>query len=120
MPIIAIYLVLGLAAGALSGLMGIGGGLLLIPALIYLFKFSQLQAQGTTMALLLPPIGLLAAMVYYKNGYVDMKAALFICLGFFIGGFFGAKAAVGLSNMFLQRLFGAVMFVVSLKMIFGK
>ena len=105
MPIIAIYLVLGLAAGALSGLMGIGGGLLLIPALIYLFKFSQLQAQGTTMALLLPPIGLLAAMVYYKNGYVDMKAALFICLGFFIGGFFGAKAAVGLSNMFLQRLF---------------
>ncbi|MDD5072511.1 MAG: TSUP family transporter [Candidatus Omnitrophica bacterium] len=120
MATIAVYLVLGLAAGALSGLMGIGGGLLLIPALIYLFKFSQLQAQGTTMALLLPPIGLLAAMVYYKNGYVDMKAALFICLGFFIGGFFGAKAAVGLSNMFLQKLFGAVMFLVSLKMIFGK
>ena len=120
MAIIAIYLVLGLAAGALSGLMGIGGGLILIPVLIYIFKFTQLQAQGTTLALLLPPIGLLAAMVYYKNGYVDMKAALFICLGFFIGGFFGAKAAMGLSNLFLQRLFGAAMFLVSLKMIFGK
>ena len=120
MSIIAVYLILGLVAGALSGLMGIGGGLILIPALIYLFKFPQLQAQGTTLALLLPPIGLLAAMVYYKNGYVDIRAALFICLGFFIGGFFGAKAAVGLSNMFLQRLFGGVMFLVSLKMIFGK
>ena len=120
MAIRAIYLVLGLAAGALSGLMGIGGGLILIPVLVYIFKFSQLQAQGTTLALLLPPIGLLAAMVYYKNGYVDLKAALFICLGFFIGGFFGAKAAIGLSNLFLQRLFGAVMFLVSLKMIFGK
>ena len=120
MATITIYLVLGLAAGALSGLMGIGGGLILIPALIYFFKFSQLQAQGTTIALLLPPIGLLAAMVYYKGGYVDMKAAMFICLGFFIGGYFGAKAAVGLSNLFLQRLFGAVMFLVSLKMIFGK
>ncbi|MDD4879649.1 MAG: TSUP family transporter [Candidatus Omnitrophica bacterium] len=120
MATIAVYLVLGVAAGALSGLMGIGGGLILIPALIYLFKFSQLQAQGTTIALLLPPIGLLAAMIYYKSGYVDVKAALFICLGFFIGGFFGAKAAIGLSNLFLQRLFGAVMFLVSLKMIFGK
>ena len=115
-----LYLVLGLLAGILSGLMGIGGGLIIIPALIYMFKFSQLQAQGTTLALLLPPIGLLAAMVYFKNGYVDLKAALFICLGFFIGGLVGAETAVKLSNLFLQRFFGAVMLLVSLKMIFGK
>jgi len=120
MTYIALYLILGFAAGALSGLMGIGGGLILIPALVYIFKFSQLQAQGTTIALLLPPIGFLAALVYFKSGYVDLKAAVIICLGFFIGGFFGAKAAVGLSNLFLQRLFGTIMFLVSLKMIFGK
>lgn len=115
-----LYLILGLLAGILSGLMGIGGGLIIVPALLYIFKFTQLQAQGTTLALLLPPIGLLAAMVYFKNGYVDLKAALFICLGFFIGGLAGAETAVRLSNLFLQRLFGAVMFLVSLKMIFGK
>lgn len=117
---IILYAVLGVAAGILSGLMGIGGGLIIVPALVYIFKFSQLQAQGTTLALLLPPIGLLAAMVYFKNGYVDLKAVLFICLGFFIGGWLGAKTAVGLSNLFLQRLFGAAMFLVSLKMIFSK
>lgn len=115
-----VYIVLGIAAGMLSGLMGIGGGLILIPALVYLFKFTQLQAQGTTLALLLPPIGLLAVMVYYKSGYVDLRTAIFICLGFFVGGFWGAKAAVGLSNLFLQRLFGAAMLLVSLKMIFTK
>jgi uncharacterized membrane protein YfcA len=117
---IILYLMLGLSAGILSGLIGIGGGLIIIPALIYVFKFSQLQAQGTTLALLLPPIGLLAFLVYYRNGYVDLKAAVPICLAFFVGGLFGAKVAVGLSNIFLQRLFGTVMFLVSLKMIFTK
>jgi len=117
---VMLYIILGFAAGALSGLMGIGGGIIIIPVLVYVFKFSQLSAQGTTLALLLPPIGFLAAMVYFKGGYVDLKAALFICLGFFIGGLVGAKTALGLSNLFLQRLFGAVMFLVSLKMIFTK
>ncbi len=115
-----LYLILGVAAGALSGLMGIGGGLIIIPILVFFFKFSQLQAQGTTLALLLPPIGILAAMVYYRHGYIDLKAALFICIGFLIGGFFGAKAAVGLSNVVLQRLFGALLFIASLKMMFVK
>lgn len=117
---LAFYVILGLAAGVLSGLMGVGGGLIIIPVLVYIFKFSQLQAQGTTLALLLPPIGLLAAIVYFKNGYVDLKAAAFICLGFFIGGLWGAEGAVRLSNLFLQRLFGVVMLIVSLKMISGK
>ena len=117
---IMLYILLGLSAGILSGLMGIGGGLIIIPVLIYVFKFTQLQAQGTTLAILLPPIGLLAAIVYFNKGYVDLRAAAFICLGFFIGGLGGAEAAVGLSNLFLQRLFGVVMFLVSLKMIFSK
>lgn len=117
---IMLYILLGLAAGILSGLMGIGGGLIIIPALVYVFKFSQIQAQGTTLALLLPPVGLLAFLVYYRSGHVDLRAAIPICLAFFFGGLFGAKIAIGLSNLFLQRLFGVVMFLVSIKMIFSK
>lgn len=117
---VVLYLILGLAAGALSGLMGIGGGIIIIPTLVLFFKFSQLQAQGTTLALLLPPIGILAFMVYYKQGYVDFRAALFICIGFLIGGLFGAKAAVGLSNVVVQRLFGILLFMASLKMMLIK
>ncbi|MDD5269886.1 MAG: sulfite exporter TauE/SafE family protein [Candidatus Omnitrophica bacterium] len=115
-----LYVILGLAAGGLSGLMGVGGGIIIVPALIYVFKFTQIQAQGTTLAMLLPPIGILAAMVYYKSGYVDVKAAAFLCVGFILGGLLGAKTAVGLSNLFLQRLFGVLMFIVSLKMMFTK
>jgi hypothetical protein len=120
MPNAFLYVILGFAAGILSGLMGIGGGLIVVPALVYVFKFTQVQAQGTTLAMLLPPIGILAALVYYKGGYVDIKAAVFICIGFLVGGLWGAKAAIGMSNLFLQRLFGIVMFLVSLKMIFTK
>ncbi len=117
---IILYLIVGLAAGALSGLIGIGGGTIVIPALVFLFGFSQLQAQGTTLALMVPPIGILAALIYYKQGHVDLGAAALICLGFLFGGFFGAKVAVGLSNIVLQRMFGIFLFLVSLKMVFAK
>ncbi|MGB3495896.1 MAG: sulfite exporter TauE/SafE family protein [Elainellaceae cyanobacterium] len=112
-----LYLVLGLGAGSLSGLIGIGGGVLITPALIYLFGFSQHDAQGTTLALLVPPIGLLGAWTYFDQGYVDVKAAAFICLGFVLGGLIGAKFAVNLPELFLSRLFGAAMILVGLKMI---
>src|SRR5665648_335562 len=101
---IILYLLLGLSAGVLSGLIGIGGGTIIVPALIYLFGLTQHQAQGTTLALLIPPIGLLAAWTYYKNGYVNLTIAVFICLGFFIGGLVGAKVAVGLSNEILREI----------------
>jgi len=117
---IILYLLLGLLAGALSGLIGIGGGTIIVPALIYLFGLTQHQAQGTTLALLIPPIGLLAALTYYKNGYVNLTIAVFICLGFFIGGLAGAKLAVGLSNEILMKVFGFVLLLVALYMIFGK
>ena len=117
---IILYLLLGLFAGALSGLIGIGGGTIIVPALIYLFGLTQHQAQGTTLALLIPPIGLLAALTYYKNGYVNLTIAVFICLGFFIGGLAGAKLAVGLSNEILMKVFGFVLLLVALYMIFGK
>lgn len=114
------YLVLGLLSGALSGLIGVGGGIFIVPALVFIFGLSQQQAQGTTLALLVPPIGLLAAWTYYKQGYVDLRIAALICLGFFFGGLLGAKIAVGISSRTLQKVFGSALLVISLKMILGK
>jgi len=114
---ILFLILLGLMAGVLSGLIGIGGGMILVPALVFLLGFSQHQAQGTTLALMVPPIGLLAAWIYYKQGYVDLKIAALICLGFFFGGLVGARIATGLPNIVLQRIFGVALLLVALKMI---
>ncbi|PYV22062.1 MAG: permease [Acidobacteria bacterium] len=115
-----LYLLLGLVAGVISGLIGIGGGVIIIPVLVFLFGFSQHRAQGTTLALLVPPIGLLAAWTYYKQGYVDLRVASLICVGFFLGGLAGAKIATSLSNAVLEKVFGVALLVVALKMIFSK
>ena len=117
---IILYLLLGLIAGILSGLMGIGGGIIIIPALVVLFGFSQHLAQGTTLALMVPPIGLLAAWTYYKAGFVDLRVAALICLGFFVGGLFGAKFATVIPEQVLRKIFGVVMLLASLKMILTK
>ena len=114
------YIILGLVAGGLSGLVGIGGGVLIVPVLVFLFGFSQQQAQGTTLALMVPPIGLLAAWTYWKQGLVDVRVALLICAGFIIGGLLGAKLATNLSNPVLEKVFGVVMLLISIKMIVGK
>jgi uncharacterized membrane protein YfcA len=114
------YILLGLVAGIFSGLIGIGGGIIIVPALVLLFGLSQHTAQGTTLALMVPPIGLLAALAYYKQGFVDLKIAAFVCLGFFIGGFLGAKFAIGISDQLLRKIFGGVLLLTSLKMIFYK
>jgi uncharacterized membrane protein YfcA len=114
---IFLYLLLGLVAGALSGLIGIGGGVIIVPALIFLFGLSQHQAQGTTLALLVPPIGLLAAWTYYSQGYVDLKIAAFVCAGFFLGGLLGARIATALSNVVLEKIFGVALLLIALKML---
>lgn len=114
---LVLYLVLGLGVGGLSGLIGIGGGVLITPALIYVFGFSQHMAQGTTLALLVPPIGILGAWTYFQQGHVDVKAASLICLGFVVGGLVGSKLAVDLPEQFLRRLFGAAMVAVGLRML---
>ncbi len=115
-----LYVILGLLAGILSGLLGIGGGIIIIPVMVLLFGMSQHQAQGTTLALMVPPIGLLAAWAYYKQGYVDLKMAAFVCIGFFVGGLFGAELASSIPEQILKKVFGAVLLAASLKMIFGK
>ncbi|MBP1753309.1 MAG: conserved rane protein of unknown function [Geobacteraceae bacterium] len=114
------YLILGVLAGTLSGLVGIGGGVILVPALVFLFGFSQHSAQGTTLALMVPPIGILAAWTYYRQGYVDLKIAGFVCAGFLLGGLLGARFAAGLSNIMLERIFGLLLLLISLKMLFAK
>ena len=120
MATVLLYIFVGLLSGFLSGMIGIGGGVIIVPALVFLFGLSQHQAQGTTLALLVPPIGLLAAWTYYKHGFVDLRIAAFICAGFVLGGLLGANIATGLSNETLQRVFGIALLVISLKMIFFK
>lgn len=114
------YLILtGLVAGSFSGLVGIGGGIIIVPILVYLCGFSQQMAQGTTLALMVPPIGILAAMEYYRHGYVDIKVAVLVCLGFVIGSVFGAKLALLLPTAILKKIFGVTLLVIGSKMLFG-
>lgn len=117
---IILYIILGLFAGVISGLIGIGGGVIIVPVLVFLFGLSQHQAQGTTLALLVPPIGFLAAYTYYKQGYVDLRIAALICIGFFIGGLFGAKFANILPDVVLKKIFAIALFLIALKMFVGK
>jgi len=117
---ILLFVLLGLFAGTLGGMVGIGGGVVIVPALVFLFGFTQHKAQGTTLALLVPPIGILAAWTYYKQGFVDLKAAAFIVLGFFVGGLLGAQIATHLSSPVLTKVFGVFLLLISIKMIFTK
>ena len=117
---ILLYIILGLVAGTLSGLIGIGGGIIIIPVLVFLFGLSQHTAQGTTLALMVPPVGILAAWTYYKQGYVDLHMAAFICIGFLFGGFIGAKIATSIPNIVLEKIFAISLFLISLKMMFSK
>jgi len=115
-----LYLILGFVVGAFGGVLGLAGGIIMIPALVVLFGFSQHQAQGTTVAMMVPPVGILAAWVYYKQGYVDLKVAAICAVGFVLGGFFGAKLATALSNAMLRKVFGVALMAISLKMVVTK
>ena len=107
-----LLIVIGVVAGVLSGVFGIGGGVVIVPALIYLAGFRQHQATGTSLAVLLPPIGIAAAYEYYRNGNVDIRSAAFIAAGVLAGGWFGAVVANKISGPYLRLSFG--LFVVSL------
>jgi len=115
-----LYLVLGLVAGIASGFLGLGGGAVIVPALVFWFGFSQHQAQGTTLAMMVPPIGLLAAIKYYQEGDVKLNAAILMCLGFFLGGYIGAQYVQKIPDPLLKKCFGIFLLFVSMKMILGK
>lgn len=114
------FLLLGLLAGWLSGLVGIGGGIIIVPALMFIFSFSLRTAQGTSIAALAPPIGILAAIVYYKQGNVDIKAAGLIAAGFLIGGFLGAKSNYFLNKETVGKIMSIVLIIIGVKMFFTK
>ncbi len=113
-------ILIGLVAGMSSGFFGIGGAILLIPALVCVFKFSQHLAQGTALAALLLPVGILAVIRYYKAGDVNIKVALFIAFGFIIGGFIGATFAQAVPSPVLKKVFAIMLLCVSIYMFLGK
>ncbi len=115
---IIMLLIVGLAAGTMAGLVGVGGGVIIIPALVYFLGFSQKEAQGTSLGILLLPVGILAALNYYKQGFIDVKVVLIISLAFIIGGFFGSKLALSISQETLRKVFGTLLLVLAIKMLF--
>ena len=112
------FVLVGLAAGVLSGLLGIGGAIVIIPALVYLFGFPQHRAAGTTLALMVAPIGIFAVLPYFRKGMVDFRAAALICAGFMLGGLIGGRLAVSIPEGIVQRLFGVLLLGVAAKMLF--
>jgi uncharacterized membrane protein YfcA len=116
----ALYALIGLAAGVLSGLFGIGGGILIVPALIYFLGYSQYKAQGTSLAVFLLPVGLLAAMNYYKKGNVDVVGATTIACALMIGGYFGSKIALSIEEAPLRKVFSVFLVVAAAHLFFKK
>lgn len=112
-----VLLLIGAAAGCLSGFIGIGGGLLIVPALMYFMGMSQMAAQGTSLALMLPPIGALAVMNYWNAGELDYRAASVMVVAFVIGSYFGSKVALSLDPLKVRLAFGLVMLFVAIRMI---
>ena len=117
---VILFILIGLAAGVLSGLFGIGGGIIIVPALMYFCGFSQLKAQGTSLAILLPPAGIVAFISYYKRGQVNVQAGILICIFLVVGSLFGAKIANNIPLSILKKSFGVLMILISLKMILSK
>lgn len=116
---IIILLLIGLFAGAMSGFIGIGGGVVMVPALVYIMGLSQHEAQGTSLILMLPPIGILAVMNYYKADQVNVTYGIIIAIAFVVGGYFGSKLALKLSPSVVKLVFGVLMLYISFKMIYS-
>ena len=111
-------LAIGLFAGILSSMVGIGGGIVIVPALVLMLAFSQKMAQGTSLVMLLPPIGILAVINYYKAGYVDFKIAGILCIAFIAGSYFGSKLALDMQDSTLKRIFGVFLMILAVKYLF--
>lgn len=112
-----ILIAIGVLAGILSGFVGVGGGIIIVPALMYVLGMSQFEAQGTSLFVLLLPVGILAVSNYYKSDQINWKFGLIISLAFVLGGYFGSKFALKLSPSVVRIVFGAIMAIVSIKMI---
>jgi len=105
-------------AGMLSGLIGIGGGIVIVPALVFFLGFSQLKAQGTSLGILLLPVGLLAVTQYYKQGHIDVKVVLIVSASFLVGGLLGSKLALSVSETTVKKFFAMMLIFIAFKMLF--
>lgn len=110
----------GILAGFIAGGMGVGGGIIIVPAMVFFFGMTQHEAQGTSLAVLLPPISLLAVLKYHREGYINYKFALVLAIAFFLGSYLGGLFAVQLPARTLKKLFGVLMLIAGMKMILGK
>ena len=120
LSVFIILVIIGLVAGTLSGLIGIGGAIIIIPSLVLFLGMNQYDAQGTSLATMLLPIGLLAAINYYKEGALNIKYAAIIAATFFIGGWLGSKIALDIPQDILRKVFAITLFVIAIKMFLGK
>jgi uncharacterized membrane protein YfcA len=115
--IVFILIIIGLAAGMLSGLVGVGGGIIVVPALVYFLGFSQHQAQGTSLGLLLLPVGILAVLNYYHRGYIDIRVVCIMAIAFVLGGWLGSRMAVSIPEITVKRIFAVLLFYTAFKML---
>ena len=114
--IIITLVIIGLASGMLSGLIGVGGGIIIVPALVFFLGFSQLQAQGTSLGLLLLPVGILAVMNYYQKGHIDLKVVGIMSVAFVLGGYLGSKIALVISEVLIKKIFAVLLIYTAIKM----
>ena len=118
LQVIIILVLIGLAAGILGGLVGVGGGIIIVPSLIYFLGFSQKEAQGTSLGILLLPVGIFGVLQFYKAGYVDMRSVWLVSFGFLVGSYFGSKIALSLPQETVKKIFAILMILIALKMLF--
>ena len=115
---IVLLVVVGLLAGVLSGLVGLGGGVIIVPALVFLLGFSQHQAQGTSLGILLLPAGIFAVINYYQKGYIDIKVVLLLFVGFLVGGWLGSKLSLSIPEVMLKKVFAVALVLIAVKVLF--
>ncbi len=117
---VMLFILIGVGAGALSGLIGVGGGIVIVPALVYILGMAQKKAQGTSLAVLSVPVCFIGFLAYYREGHADIKAALWIILGFIGGTLLGSNLAINMNEVVLRRVFGAIIILVGIKMVLSK
>ena len=117
---IILLIIIGIASGVLGGMFGVGGGIIVVPALIFVFGMTQHQAQGTSTAFLILPVGILAFWNYYKEGHINLKYAGILAAAFVIGGYFGSKFAINIPATHLKKIFAIFIIIAGVKMLFGK